>query len=102
VSSVQKSVLFVPCLDAVQNLNGYDSILALFFSFCASQPMDVTRSTVVKGLDVVHDSCRIYLANKSILEELKETIVAVDSRNESTVVRCVGRDVYEFHDYHGH
>jgi hypothetical protein len=26
VSSVQKSVLFVPCLDAVQNLNGSDSI----------------------------------------------------------------------------
>lgn len=32
----------------------------------------------------------------------KESIVAVDSRNESTVARCVGRDVYGFHDYHGH
>lgn len=64
--------------------------------------MDVTRSTIVKGLDVVHDSCRIYLASKSILEELKESIVAVESRNESTVVRCVGWDVYGFHDYHGH
>lgn len=88
------------CRPKTQRLRFYSSPLS--FSFCASQPMDVTRSTIVEGLDVVHVSCRIYLANKSIWKNWKKEIVAVDSRNESTVVRCVGSDVYGFHDYHGH
>jgi hypothetical protein len=71
--SGKRVFLFVPCLDAVQKHNGYDSILALIFSFCASQPMDVTRSTIVKGLDVVHDSCQIYLANKASWPWIAET-----------------------------